>query len=477
MADITTRIKLDGEASFRSAIRQATTSVKNLDSELKLAEEKFKDSGDAQQLMADKAAILKQKLDSQKSAVDAAKSAIQQLTERGVDPNSAQMIEWRGKLANAESQVISITREIKNNENGLDSNGRAYTTAGTKAQEMGGKLEDAGGKASDMNSQLAAIGQGISYQNVTDAIDRINTAVSNGIKKVSSLGKSLWSLTVDSTEWADELKTLSTTSGLDTTTLQQWQYAAKFVDTDVETIIAARNKLVRNMDDDSFAETLSGIGVSVTDSEGNLRDSYDVMWDVLGVLGEMSDSTERDNLAMQVFGKSATDLLPLIQAGREEWESYGASAPIVSEENIEKLTAANDAVEDLNSNLETTKRNLLAELAPTLESIATHLTEALQQFNAYLETEEGQEKLQAFSDAAVKLADSILDIDWASAIQTAADALTIVTDALEWIADNKEVVIAALTAIGGLTKEDLESLPYLGSRILRLGQKLGMFKS
>ena len=33
-----------------------------------------------------------------------------------------------------------------------------------------------------------------------------------------------------------------------------------------------------------------------------------------------------------------------------------------------------------------------------------------------------------------------------------------------------------LTFIGGLTKEDLESLPYLGSRILRIGQRLGAFK-
>ena len=32
-----------------------------------------------------------------------------------------------------------------------------------------------------------------------------------------------------------------------------------------------------------------------------------------------------------------------------------------------------------------------------------------------------------------------------------------------------------LTAIGGLTKEDLESLPYMGNRILRIGQKLGVF--
>ena len=33
-----------------------------------------------------------------------------------------------------------------------------------------------------------------------------------------------------------------------------------------------------------------------------------------------------------------------------------------------------------------------------------------------------------------------------------------------------------LTFIGGLTKEDLESLPYLGIRILRIGQRLGAFK-
>ena len=38
------------------------------------------------------------------------------------------------------------------------------------------------------------------------------------------------------------------------------------------------------------------------------------------------------------------------------------------------------------------------------------------------------------------------------------------------------VYAVVLTAIGGLTKEDLESLPYLGNRILHIGQRLGAFK-
>ncbi|HAT97940.1 MAG TPA: hypothetical protein DCS50_02395 [Acidaminococcaceae bacterium] len=39
------------------------------------------------------------------------------------------------------------------------------------------------------------------------------------------------------------------------------------------------------------------------------------------------------------------------------------------------------------------------------------------------------------------------------------------------------VYTVVLTAIGGLTKEDLESIPYLGNRLLRIGQKLGFFRS
>ena len=38
------------------------------------------------------------------------------------------------------------------------------------------------------------------------------------------------------------------------------------------------------------------------------------------------------------------------------------------------------------------------------------------------------------------------------------------------------VYAVGLTAIGGLTKEDLESIPYVGRRMLRIGQKLGCFR-
>ena len=38
------------------------------------------------------------------------------------------------------------------------------------------------------------------------------------------------------------------------------------------------------------------------------------------------------------------------------------------------------------------------------------------------------------------------------------------------------VYAAGLTVIGGLTKEDLESIPYVGHRMLRIGRKFGCFR-
>ena len=34
----------------------------------------------------------------------------------------------------------------------------------------------------------------------------------------------------------------------------------------------------------------------------------------------------------------------------------------------------------------------------------------------------------------------------------------------------------ALIAFGGLSKEDLDNIPFIGRRILAVGQRLGMFK-
>ena len=445
MADINARIRLDGEAQFRRQINDAKTAVSGLDNQLKLAEAQFESTGDKQELMRTKTELLNQKLDAQQHAVTAAKAALQQCANQGLDPASAKVQEWKGKLAQAETQVIEITREIDNNKEGLDRTGRAYESTGRSAESMGGQLHGADEKAEDLSETLRGVDRGISWQNVSDAIGRINEAIDRGIRKAIQLGRAMWSMTEDATVWADDLITRSAQMGIDTQTLQQWDYAARFIDVDVNTIVAARNKLRSSAGSDALTE----LGVESYDAAGNLRDATDVMWDTMEALSQIENSEEREAKAQELFGKSFMTLLPLIEAGRDTWESVASSAPLVSEDNISKLGAANDAIEDLNANLDATRNNLLAQLAPAMTTIAGKLTEALQALGEYLESEEGQQKLQQFSDAVVNLATNLLTVDWGQAVDVASSALTAVTDALQWIVDNQRLVMDALEVIAG----------------------------
>ena len=449
MADISAKIKLDGEAAFKRAMNDATRATKSLETQLNLAAQDFKDTGNAEAYMQQKGELLNQKLTQQKKAVETAKKALEKFKQDGLDENSVAVIDWKTKLAQAEAQVNETTKEINNNKKGLDKAGNSYKTAGDKARTMGTKVDGAETEVTQLNTELKNVGKGIAWQNVTDGISRINSAVDNGIRKVTQWGKQLWNMAVDSTVWADDLATLSAQTGIDTTMLQQWNYAARFIDTDVSAIISARNRLTKSMTSSGLEETLSGYGLATRQSNGELRDSYDLMWDVLGLLGRMENETERDNLAMEVFGRSATELMPLIKAGREEWERVGGEAPIVSEENVNRLTEANDKIEQMNARLETMKTTLLAELAPVLGTISDAITTAVDKLDAYLQTPEGKQLLEDLSNAAVNLVSSLVDIDWDEAIRGAASALSTVKDALQWVIDNKQLVLGALEVLAG----------------------------
>lgn len=450
MADINAKIKLDGAAAFKRDLAASKTAVSTLDKELKLAEQQFKDTGDAEDYMKTRGNLLNQKLQAQKTVLKSAQQGLDDLLKKGYEPNSKEVMTWRGRIADAATAIRETNREIDNNKKGLDKAGKAYSTTAGNVQGMSDNLDTAGDSARGVTTALKNIDKGVAFQNVSDALDKINGALSKGIQKAYDFGKKLWNLTSGATDWADELATQSLTTGIDAETLQRWEYAARFIDTEVDDIIKARNKLTTGMGKDDLGETLASNGIAVTDAAGNMRDAYDVMWDVLDLLGTMDNATERDNLAMEIFGKSASELLPLIKAGREEWEKTGAEAPIVSDENLKKLTSANDALQRMEANFEALKNNLLAELAPAMETVANSLSQAMTMLGEYLDTDEGKAKLQAFSDALVKLAEKALDIDWGKAIEAAGTALTAVTDALIWITDNWEVVVAALTAIAGV---------------------------
>lgn len=124
---------------------------------------------------------------------------------------------------------------------------------------------------------------------------------------------------------SDDLITKSAKTGYSTTQLQAMDYAGRFVDTSTDTVISAEKKMVNYMQSaadgtESAQQAFDRLGVSVTNTDGSLRDSKEVMAEVVTALGQIDDYTTRLAAAQDVFGlNNAAEMMPLINAG---WEEY-----------------------------------------------------------------------------------------------------------------------------------------------------------
>ena len=179
--------------------------------------------------------------------------------------------------------------------------------------------------------------------------------------------KALTDMSVNAAAYADNMITASSVTGLSTESLQAYNYAADLVDVSMETMTKSMAKQVKSMasardGSKAYAEAYKQLGVSVTDANGQLRDSETVYWECIDALGAIENETERDALAMQLFGKSAQELNPLIAQGSEGiaalTEEAKAMGAVMSEESLAKLGAFDDSIQRLSAGSEAAKNAL-----------------------------------------------------------------------------------------------------------------------
>lgn len=188
----------------------------------------------------------------------------------------------------------------------------------------------------------------------------------------------LTALTVKSAGTADELNTLAAKTGLSTDRLQEMSYAARFIDVDLETMTDSMVKLTRSMDaaregtkkqQDAFKQ----LGVEYKNSDGSLRNAKDVWAEAIDALGSMTNEAERDAIALELFGRSAAELNPLIKAGSTELNRLAKEAhdvgAVMSKENVTSLNKLNDSLDQFKAVLAVAGGEIGSAFAPVLESL------------------------------------------------------------------------------------------------------------
>ena len=226
-----------------------------------------------------------------------------------------------------------------------------------------------------------------------------------------------------SAEYADNILTQSKVTGLSTDALQEYYYMSELVDVSVDTISGSMTKLEKNMysaanGSKSSAKYFEQLGVSVTDSDGQLRDADEVFGEIIDTLGQMTNETERDALAMNVFGKSAKELNPLILAGSESLDAFRQEAYdmgyVLDNETLESLGDMDDSFKRLQNASTTLKNKIGSVLAPVI----TNITNAFLKWASSVDWEALQAKASQFTEKLSAMFNAIMPIiiDLAQAI-------------------------------------------------------------
>lgn len=235
-------------------------------------------------------------------------------------------------------------------------------------------LEDQYKKSSPALESFAA-----GAKNVQEKTAKVSAAA--GIAAAGMLG-----MAAKAAASADDLLTLSNVTGFSVEELQKLQYASSFVDVSMDTMTGSITKLTKGMA--SGSDAFDKLGIAITDSDGNMRDATDVWYEAIEALGQVQNETERDQLSMELFGKSAMEMAGIVDDGGEALKALGeeaeATGNILSGEAVEDAVAFNDQIDELKGKAEQAFLSAGAALAdtlvPALETLVDVITGVLSWF-------------------------------------------------------------------------------------------------
>lgn len=328
------------------ALRQINNETRGIDRELKQVNNALKFNPTSVELWRQKQQLLNQKINETKEKLSLLKAEQARMDAAGVDKNSEEYRKLQREIITTEDKLKTFKRQL------ADIGNARLRAVSEQFKQWGTQLETAGQKMQGL-SMAAGIVAG-----------------------------AIGGLTVKTADWADDINTMSQKYSIGTGELQKYSAAAQLVDTDVETIAKSHVRLEKAMysaqqGGASAEKAFQALGVQYKNADGSLRESDAVWQDTIKALGTMSNETERDALAMQLMGKSASELNPLIEDGGETYKRVAETLQQYGLDFIDQETL--DGANQFNDTLDTLKAVGLVTLQNLGAQLAEYLAPALQQ--------------------------------------------------------------------------------------------------
>lgn len=362
-------IALDGEKEYKKAIDEITAGLKVNYTQMGLVAAQYAVAGNSEEALRAKSVALSDTIASQTEKIELMRGQLAKSIEKNGEGSKTTM-QYQAALNKAETELVKMNNQMDGYQQQLAQvNEETHDTAkSTKS------LADvAMGMADTFGLSVPP-----AMQNTISKLDGVSASGAAAVGMIGAMVAGLAKLTIGTSQTADNLLTLSSTTGLSTDALQEFEYASELLDVSSDTMQGSLTKLIKNMatakgGTGEAAEAFKTLHIKVANSNGSLKDANEVFYKAIDALGKVKNETDRDAMSMQIFGKSARDLNPLIEAGSARLKELGVEAHnvgyVMDNETLQQFGQLDDAMQRMSKQSDALKNSLALALLPMLTGL------------------------------------------------------------------------------------------------------------
>lgn len=240
-----------------------------------------------------------------------------------------------------------------------------------------------------------------SLKNVGGAIGGVGSAVGGARDKLLGLGATLGitgaAIGVFINGYADATGAIGDTAertGISRERFQELGFAAKLSGSSAEVLAGALQKMNINVGaaakgSKELTEMFTGLGIKLKNTDGSLKSTDEQFAMFVDRISKIKNPSLQAQAAVKIFGKSATELLPLIRGGSAGLKEMSDEARrlgiVLSDDAVRDGEAFGDILDTLKFSISGVGNIIGTALVPELSKMGTWLTDTIVKYRPQIE--------------------------------------------------------------------------------------------
>lgn len=233
------------------------------------------------------------------------------------------------------------------------------------------------------------------FERTTGKIGRSMTKAGTVMLGASAaVGGSILAVGKSTADYAGDMYDMARGAGIGVEAFQKLAYAGRMSGVETEKLSASLVKFDRMVAEatggnKTYMQTFEDLGIKIKDSAGNLRQPNEIFEDVADIFHNTEDGIGKTALAVELFGKSGADLIPMLNDGKAGLKAFYAEAErlglALSNEMIAKGDAFSDQLENIGEQVKGVKLQLGAALIPALSAATEKISKVIDKITKWVQ--------------------------------------------------------------------------------------------